>query len=165
MSRSHKTPRGILEAKRDKLNWTLFNSLENLLVFCVQSSRSAPQESGVHFHISSRIKEDGVSLLLKIDRQPDSLIRQGSVRPDYLFMHITSKSWIFTIIEMKGRDEKKLEHGIEQIKKGREWIARWLDDNLPGAAKRLITYSRSSRSPGSTPARLHAPGGPSRCTR
>ncbi|MFS8066027.1 MAG: hypothetical protein ACMG6S_06620 [Byssovorax sp.] len=140
MSRPRKAPRTILEAKRDRLNWTLFNSLENLLVFCIQSGRSAPQESGVHFHISSRIKEDGISLLFKVDRQRDSLIRQDSVRPDYLFMHLTSRSWIFTIIEMKGRDEKKLEHGMDQIKKGREWIAKWLDDNLPGAAKKSIVY-------------------------
>lgn len=140
MSRPRKTPRALLDNKKDELNWILFSSLENLLVFCVRGTRSAPPESGVHFHVSSRIKEDGISLLFNIDRQPDPLIAQGSSRPDYLFLHVTKGAWIFTIIEMKGRDEKKLEHGLEQIKKGREWIARWIDENLPAAAKKSITY-------------------------
>lgn len=34
MARTGKAPRDLLAAKGDKLNWSLFHFLENLLVFC-----------------------------------------------------------------------------------------------------------------------------------
>jgi hypothetical protein len=36
--------------KENKLNWHIFNLLENLLIFCTVPSRRAPQESGVSFY-------------------------------------------------------------------------------------------------------------------
>ena len=103
--------------KENKLNWHIFNLLENLLIFCAVPSRRAPQESGVSFYITNP-QDDAICLLFQIDRDDkrDPLIRAEKIkRPDYLSLFIQNNLLIFTIIEMKGTHEDSTEHGIEQI--------------------------------------------------
>ena len=140
MSRPRKAPRTILEAKRDKLDWTLFSFLENLFIFCTTTTRSAPEESGVHFQISSNIKTDGICLLFKIDRQSDPLMDRQSIKPDYMTLHVTASSCICTIIEMKGREEKGTEHGIDQIKALRDRLRLEFAQHLPGKFCARVKY-------------------------
>ncbi len=106
----------LAENKPDKLDWTTFNFLENLLVFCPMKQLSVPAESGVQFGISREARADRLCILFQIDRIPDALVTDKSKpRPDYLVFYKTSRDCIFTIIEMKGRTENGLEHGIEQM--------------------------------------------------
>lgn len=136
-----------------KLNWNIFNFLENLLVFCGQKTRSAPKESGVHFQISSEVKERGVCVLFKIDREHDPLMPARGLKPDYmvLFMgHEPSVPWdqrkeadarcIITIVEMKGVGEKDLRHGIEQIKALRDELHQQMAEHLPSAWRGKLTF-------------------------
>ena len=102
--------------KPDKLDWKTFNFLENLLVFCPMKQLSVPAESGVQFGISRQTSEDTLCILFQIDRIPDALVTDKSKpRPDYLVLYKTKQACIFTIIEMKGKTENGLEHGIEQM--------------------------------------------------
>ncbi|WP_434042135.1 MULTISPECIES: hypothetical protein [Sorangium] len=135
MARKSRTPRDLLVAKKDELNWSLFHFLENLLVFCAMGTRSVPPESGVQFQISSKIKSDGICLLFKVDRRHDPLMPAAGVKPDYLAVHVTSERCLCTIIEMKGRDEKNLEHGIDQIKALRDRLLEEAREHLPTACK------------------------------
>lgn len=135
MAKKGRTPHDLLAAKRDQLNWSLFHLLENLLVFCGTGTRSVPPESGVQFQISSQIKTDGICLLFKVDRRGDPLMPQASIKPDYLVIHVTSERCLCTIIEMKGRDEKNLEHGIDQIKVLRDQLREEARKHLPTACK------------------------------
>ncbi|KYF77356.1 hypothetical protein BE17_17925 [Sorangium cellulosum] len=135
MAKKSRTPRDLLAAKKDELNWSLFHFLENLLVFCAMGTRSAPPESGVQFQISSKIKSDGVCLLFRIDRRHDPLMPAAGVKPDYLTVHVTSERCLCTIIEMKGRDEKNLEHGVDQIKALRDRLHDEVREHLPTACK------------------------------
>lgn len=107
----------LAENKQDKLDWTTFNFLENLLVFCPMKQLSVPAESGVQFGISREARENRLCILFKIDRgSKDPLVREaGQIKPDYLVLYKTEQHCIFTIIEMKGRTENGLEHGIEQM--------------------------------------------------
>ena len=103
--------------KENKLNWNIFNLLENLLIFCAVPSRRAPKESGVSFYITNP-QNEAICLLFQIDRdnKRDPLIREEKIkRPDYLSLFIQNNLLIFTIIEMKGTHEDSTEHGIEQI--------------------------------------------------
>jgi hypothetical protein len=140
MVRASKTPRAILRRKQDKLNWSLFNFFENLLVFCATPSRSVPPESGVEFHISSKVKDEGVCVLFKIDRRRDPLIRGRAIKPDYMAFYASRNGCICTIIEMKGRERKNLEHGIEQIKELRDRLRTEISEHLPGACKGRIKF-------------------------
>jgi len=140
MARTSKTPRALLDRKQDKLNWSLFKFLENLLVFCAAPSRSVPRESGVHFHISSKIKDEGVCILFKIDRRSDPLMPGHGWKPDYMAFYAAADRCICTIIEMKGRDEKNLRHGIEQIKTLRDMLRAEFDKHLPGACRNKIRF-------------------------
>lgn len=119
MAKGKKREPTYLEAagnKLDKLDWKTFNFLENLLVFCPMKQLSVPAESGVQFGISREAREDRLCILFQIDRIPDALVTDKSKpRPDYLVFYKTSRDCIFTIIEMKGRTENGLEHGIEQM--------------------------------------------------
>jgi hypothetical protein len=103
--------------KTNKLNWQLFNLLENLLIFCAVPSRRAPQESGVSFYITNP-QDDAICLLFQIDRdnKRDPLIRGEKIkRPDYLSLFIQDNLLLFTIIEMKGTNKNSTERGIDQI--------------------------------------------------
>ncbi|XXY52536.1 hypothetical protein WME91_15505 [Sorangium sp. So ce269] len=135
MAKKSRTPRDLLAAKKDKLNWSLFHFLENLLVFCAMGTRSVPPESGVQFQISSKIKSDGICLLFRIDRKHDPLMPPAGLKPDYLTVHVTSERCLCTIIEMKGRDEKNLEHGVDQIKALRDRLHDEVREHLPTACK------------------------------
>ncbi|WP_437631004.1 hypothetical protein [Sorangium sp. So ce854] len=135
MARKSRTPRDLLAGKKDELNWSLFHFLENLLVFCAMGTRSVPPESGVQFQISSKIKSDGICLLFKVDRKHDPLMPAAGVKPDYLAIHVTSERCLCTIIEMKGRDAKNLEHGIDQIKALRDRLQEEAREHLPTACK------------------------------
>ena len=87
-------------SKTNKLNWQLFNLLENLLIFCAVPSRRAPQESGVSFYITNP-QDDAICLLFQIDRddKTDPLIRGENIkRPDYLSLFIQDNLLLFTII-------------------------------------------------------------------
>lgn len=140
VSRPRRGPRAALDTKKDKLNWNLFGFLENLLIFCATTTRSVPEESGVHFQISPSIKTDGICLLFKIDRAGDPLMGRESIKPDYMALHITASSCICTIIEMKGREEKATEHGIDQIKALRDQLHREFARHLPGAFCSHVKY-------------------------
>ena len=103
--------------KTNKLNWDIFNLLENLLIFCAVPSRRAPKESGVSFYITNP-QNDAICLLFQIDRddKTDPLIRGEKIkRPDYLSLFIQDNLLLFTIIEMKGTNKNSTERGIEQI--------------------------------------------------
>lgn len=135
MAKKSRTPRDLLAAKQDELNWSLFHFLENLLVFCAMGTRSVPPESGVQFQISSKIKSDGICLLFRVDRRHDPLMPAAGLKPDYLTVHVTSERCLCTIIEMKGRDEKNLEHGVDQIKALRDRLHDEVREHLPTACK------------------------------
>jgi hypothetical protein len=103
--------------KENKLNWHIFNLLENLLIFCTVPSRRAPKESGVSFYITNP-QDDAICLLFQIDRndKTDPLIRGEKIkRPDYLSLFIQDNLLLFTIIEMKGTNKNSTERGIDQI--------------------------------------------------
>ncbi|MDB9468477.1 hypothetical protein PN480_09745 [Dolichospermum circinale CS-1225] len=122
----------ILKDKKDKLDWQKFNFLENLLVFCTVPERSVPKESGVHFRISLDSQNQAICILFEIDRRNDPLIRnQALKRPDYMSLYIDSKSFICTIIEMKGKNHNSLENGIEQILQLKEILQNEISDHLP----------------------------------
>ncbi|HEU4405759.1 MAG TPA: hypothetical protein VFS43_10745 [Polyangiaceae bacterium] len=135
------TPGGLLARKSDRLDWQRFNFLENLLIFCAQKTRRAPAESGVQFGIRSAVRDDGVCLLFKIDRQPDSLMPAGGPRPDYLVVHISRQhGCLCTIVEMKGKDHHKAEHAIDQIKALWERLRAEVSEHVPGALRRHVRY-------------------------
>lgn len=119
----------------DRLDWREFNLLENLLVFCVATSRAVPKESGVCFQIASKVKDEGICLLFHIDRGDDCILGAQSIRPDYLVVYATGDECICTIVEMKGTDEKKARHGIEQMKILRDRLREEIRAHLPGSCK------------------------------
>ncbi|MEA5617327.1 hypothetical protein VB711_05665 [Cronbergia sp. UHCC 0137] len=141
MKQKNNTTAQILQGKKDKLNWQNFNFLENLLVFCTVPERSVPKESGVHFRISLDSQNQAICILFKIDRRNDPLIKnQALKRPDYMSLYIDSKSFICTIIEMKGKNHNSLENGIEQILKLKEILQTEISNHLPSKLKLNIKY-------------------------
>ncbi|OQX23179.1 MAG: hypothetical protein BWK80_27310 [Desulfobacteraceae bacterium IS3] len=102
--------------KKRKSDWEHFNFLENMLIFCTVPERRVPEESGVHFSLTSSPDDKALTILFRTDRKEDPLIREKNVkRPDYMVLYIKEKICLCTIIEMKGTDHKKLKRGIEQI--------------------------------------------------
>ncbi|MCU0682221.1 MAG: hypothetical protein MUF34_08200 [Polyangiaceae bacterium] len=139
--RSAGTPGGALDRKRDRLDWQRFNFLENLLIFCVQPKRRAQKESGVQFGIRSTARSDGVCLLFQIDRQDDPLMPGDGVKPDYLVVHVSKQhGCLCTIVELKGKDEKKAEHAIDQIMALWHRLRREVSEHVPGALRGRIRY-------------------------
>jgi hypothetical protein len=135
------TPGGLLARKVDRLDWQSFNFLENMLLFCAQKTRRAPAESGVQFGIRAAVREDGVCLLFKIDRQPDPLMPEAGLKPDYLVVHVSKKhGCLCTIVEMKGKDHHKAEHAIDQIKALWERLRREVGEHVPGALRKHVRY-------------------------
>jgi hypothetical protein len=136
-----RTPGALLAGKQSRLDWSTFNLLENLLVFCAHPSRAVPRESGVHFQIGSTSKDRAVCVLFQIDRRRDPLIQGADIpRPDFLVLYATRDRCICTIVEMKGRDGKKLEHGIEQIRALRDLLRREIAEHLPNTCKSAISF-------------------------
>jgi len=118
--------------KEKKLDWENFNFLENMLVLCTVVERRVPEESGVHFSVSSIPEDKTVTILFRTDRKEDPLIRgKGGKRPDYMALYIKDETCLCTIIEMKGTDAKKLKHGIEQIKELRNRLKQEIRNYLP----------------------------------
>jgi hypothetical protein len=122
-------------ANKAKINRDNFNFLENLLIHCVHDSREVPPESGVKFRISKSDKDDEICLIFHIDREKDPLITSEIPRPDYLIFYVKGNLCIFTIIEMKGKAEKNLRHGIEQITTLRDILTTEIRHHLPSRFK------------------------------
>lgn len=116
----------------NRLDWQNLNFLENLLLFCALKKRSVKKESGVHFRISSIAKEKAICLLFEIDRKQDPLIPfvEGP-RPDFVVFYATRDTYLCTIVEMKGKDEKKLGHGLDQIIQFRDKLKEQLEHYFP----------------------------------
>jgi hypothetical protein len=130
-------------ANKGKIEWGVFNFIENLLIHCTLNEREVPAESGVKFRIGKENKEDELCLIFKIDRPKDPLIKEKTIRrPDYLVFYFNEKNkenpCIFTIVEMKGKAGKNLLGGLEQIKNLRDRIKREVGEHLPTKFKYKI---------------------------
>lgn len=110
------------------------------LVLRALPTRQVPAESGVRFAISSKAKDDGLCLLFRVD-DPDVPIVEGGPRPDYLVVHVSRKVsdtvCTLTIVEMKGTEEKNIEHGIEQIRAMHRRLRQEIAACLPGSCRRV----------------------------
>ncbi len=117
---------------QERLDWITYNFLENLLIFCVCKTCTVPPESGVKFHLNSINNSASVCLLFHVDRIDDPLLSsQEGPRPDYVVFYATPDILICTIIEMKGKSEKNLSHGIDQIKAFRDRLRSEMTAHLP----------------------------------
>lgn len=105
------------------------------LVLRAQPTRQVPEESGVQFAISSKAKEDGLCLVFLVD-DPQSPIVEAGPRPDYLVVHASKNGCLFTIVEMKGREEKNIEHGIDQLRAMYRRLRQEMARCLPGSWRR-----------------------------
>lgn len=130
-SSGKKNPRS---ARRDQEAAEGLTFLEKLVLRAL-STRQVPAESGVRFAVSSKAKEDGICLLFQVD-DPDVPIVEGGPRPDYLVAHVTREGCLLTIIEMKGTEQKNVEHGIEQIREMYRRLRREMGSCLPGSFRR-----------------------------
>ncbi len=121
-----------LRANKDgSIDTSQFNFLENLLVFRTLEKLSVPAESGVKFSLSRQEGEAGICLLIHIDNQRFPIFEADVPRPDYLALYLHGEGCICTIIEMKSRDNKKLEHGLEQIKSLADRLKAEFAEHLP----------------------------------
>ena len=121
-----------LRANKDgNINKSLFNFLENLLVFRTMEELAVPSESGVKFRITRQENEPGICLLIHIDNQLFPVIEEGVPRPDYLAVYLHGNGCLCTIIDMKGRDQKRLEHGVIQIKELADTLKQEFTKHLP----------------------------------
>jgi hypothetical protein len=105
------------------------------LVLRALPARQVPAESGVQFAISSKAQNDGICLIFHVDDTDVPIVEQGP-RPDYLVVHVSRKGCLMTIVEMKGREEKAIDHGIEQIRALHQRLRREMASCLPGACRR-----------------------------
>lgn len=111
------------------------------MVFCVLENRRVPQESGVCFSITPMEQDEGICLLFHIDRRDDPLIREADCpRPDYLAFYTNSETCICTIIEMKGKGERELLHGVEQIKTFKERLKSEISVHFPKVLSSKIKF-------------------------
>jgi hypothetical protein len=122
-------------ANSGKIDWHNFNFLENLLIHCTLNEREVPPESGVKFRIGKEDKEGEICLIFHIDREKNPLITGEIPRPDYLIFYAKGNLCIFTIVEMKGKAEKNLRHGIEQITTLRDILTTEIRQHLPSRFK------------------------------
>lgn len=114
------------------------NVLERLLVECVQTTRAVPSESGVRFHVHVPAEaERSVCLVFHVDLQPDPLVKEGP-RPDYLVPYGTKDRLIFTIVEMKGKGEQDLTHGVKQIAEFSRLLRAQLAEHAPAKLKYIV---------------------------
>src|SRR5262249_51785103 len=63
-------------------------------------------------------------------------IVEDGPRPDYLVVHASKDGCILTIVEMKGREQKNIEHGIEQIRAMYRRLRAEMAKCLPGSWRR-----------------------------
>lgn len=105
------------------------------LVLRALPARQVPAESGVQFAIGSRARDDGICLIFRIDDAEVPIVAEGP-RPDYLVVHASRAGVVMTIVEMKGREEKNIEHGIEQIRAMYRRLRREMAACLPGSWRR-----------------------------
>ncbi len=117
--------------KNGNIDTSQFNFLENLLVFRTLQGLSVPAESGVKFSISRQEGEGGICLLIHVDNQRFPVFEADVPRPDYLVLYFHGDGCICTIIEMKSKDNKKLEHGLEQIKSLADRLKAEFAEHLP----------------------------------
>ena len=135
----------------NKLDWTEFNFLENLLVFCVMRERSVEPENGVHFRISPRETDNSLCLLFETDRRGDPLLKNGGEQPDYMTFYAKANAdfCLCTIIEMKGG--KDIENAVKQIKNLKERLNKEIKANLPNKFKvkyqAIILHSPNNQTP------------------
>ena len=122
----------LLNQKPATLNWDQHNFLECLLIHCAVASRQVPNESHRSFRISKPATDPATCVIYKIDRQPDPLVDEGR-RPDYLVAYVDAVGCILTIVEMKGRDEKKARYGVGQITSLHAMLRTQLREHLPAA--------------------------------
>lgn len=106
------------------------------LVLRALPTRQVPAESGVRFAISSKAKEDGVCLIFLVDDAEAPIVEEGP-RPDYLVVHVSPSGCTVTIVEMKGTEEKNIDHGIEQIRAMYRRLRQEMAACLPGSCRRI----------------------------
>lgn len=122
--------------KSDKLDWSGYNFLENMLLFCITENLSVPEEGSIRFHLNRIDQQTSFCLLFHFDRSPDPLVREeGQPRPDYVAFYFEKDQVICTIIEMKGTKEHNLKHGVQQILKGHEILKKEISTHLPRKLK------------------------------
>jgi hypothetical protein len=126
--------RAIRRGKRDQETAERLTFLEKL-VLRVRPTRQVPEESGVRFAVSSRAMDDGICLVFLVDDAEAPIVEDGP-RPDYLVVHASKEGCILTIVEMKGREAKNVEHGIEQIRAMGRRLRVELAKCLPGSWRR-----------------------------
>jgi hypothetical protein len=124
--------------KNGNINTTLFNFLENLLVFRTLEELSVPAESRVKFSISRQEGEPGICLLIHIDHEKFPIFEEGVPRPDYLAIYLHGDGCICTIIEMKSKENKNLEHGLDQIKSLADRLKTEFAEHLPPRFRLVI---------------------------
>jgi hypothetical protein len=114
------------------------NVLERLLVDCVLPTRAVPAESGVRFHVNvpSDVK-DSVCLVFHVDLPRQPLVTRGP-RPDYLVLYGTRDGVILTIVEMKGKGEQDLTHGVDQIAAFSRLLHEQLKEHAPAKLKVVV---------------------------
>lgn len=105
------------------------------LVLRVLPTRQVPAESGVRFAVGSRAMDDGICLVFLVDDPVMPIVEDGP-RPDYLVVHASKAGCILTVVEMKGRDAKGTEHGIEQICAMYRRLRAEMETCLPGSSRR-----------------------------
>ena len=124
--------------KDGKINTTLFNFLENLLVFRTLADLSVPPESSVKFRISRQEGEPGICLLIHVDDEMFPIVDADVPRPDYLALYLHGDGCICTIIEMKSTHSRELKHGLEQIKSLADRLKNEFTEHLPPRFKLSI---------------------------
>ncbi|MEZ4294004.1 MAG: hypothetical protein R3B70_03435 [Polyangiaceae bacterium] len=127
-----KPARATDRAREAAEQWTF---LEKLIRRALPTRR-VPAESGVQFGISAKAREDGICLVFRVD-DPDLPIVEQGPRPDYLVVLASEKGCVMTIVEMKGREEKNIEHGIEQILAMYRRLRQEMSRCLPGSWRRI----------------------------
>ena len=114
------------------------NVLERLLVECVQPTRAVPAESGVRFHVNVPFDVTGsVCLVFHVDLPRHPLVVKGP-RPDYLVLYGTRDGVILTIVEMKGKGEQDLTHGVDQILAFAQLLRAQLKEHAPAKLKVIV---------------------------
>ena len=138
MAKPKPTPRALASGRGDQLDWHRFNLLENLMIFRTLRSRVV-LENHVSFQIAPVDRDRAICLLYQVDHGSDPLIKiTDGPRPDYVAFYVSKTACICTIIEMKGREPKKLRHGIDQIKAFRVRLQRELRTHLPPSVAALV---------------------------
>lgn len=113
-----------------------FTVLEKLALRALPG-RQVPAESGVRFAISSQARQDGLCLVLLVDDRDAPIYPDADgPRPDYLVVHASRRGCVLTIVEMKGRDVKGTDHGVDQILAFYRRLKQEMARCLPGSWRR-----------------------------